>query len=123
MLLCCVGLALLPGLVLWENTWLRTGALQGAVLSSGLLAVLTGWLLLGWGRPFVRGPKFLRMAVQCMLFLALGLLVISQLLGNWLPARVSGNRPSLPAPGSRWRQVCARICWVWPRVMPSGGRA
>ena len=85
-LLCCVGLALLPGLVLWENTWLRTGALQGAVLSSGLLAVLTGWLLLGWGRPFVRGPKFLRMAVQCILFLALGLLVISQLLGNWLPS-------------------------------------
>ncbi|MFN3333889.1 MAG: hypothetical protein ACK47M_15380, partial [Caldilinea sp.] len=81
----CLMLAMLPAALLWENRWLRSGALIGRLYLAGPLAIMIFWLVAGWRRPYIGGRQFLRIVVQGIAFLALSTVTLSQLLAGWLP--------------------------------------
>lgn len=98
----CALLSLLPAMLLWESQWLRTPRLETSLILVGLLAVLAAWVVLGWRAPARAGPAWLRSLAQLLIFLVSGALIISQLLGGWLPSpleiwrsAVSGAWPAL----------------------------
>ena len=45
---------------------------RAPILASGLFSVLITWAILGWRRPFLRGPRLLWQIVQLLLFVILG---------------------------------------------------
>lgn len=81
----CLMLAMLPAALLWENRWLRSGALIGRLHLAGPLAVVIFWLIAGWRRPYIGRRRSLRIVMQGVALLALSALAISQLLAGWLP--------------------------------------
>jgi len=85
-LACCAALTVLPALLLWENRWLRVASLQAQLYYVGPQAVLCTWALLGWRRPWRATPRLFRIVIQSVLFVVIGIVLISQLLGGWLPA-------------------------------------
>ena len=82
----CLALAALPALLVAENGWLRSPALQARLTLLGPLAVAASWLVGGWRRPWTARPVSLRRIGQGLLFLLLGAAAISQALGEWLPS-------------------------------------
>ncbi len=88
-LLFCMALAVLPALLMAENNWLRGAALQARLASLGPLAVAAAWLIGGWRQPVQARPALLRRGVQLLVFLVLGLAVVGQVLGEWLPSPAS----------------------------------
>jgi transglutaminase-like putative cysteine protease len=120
----CVMLTMLPAALLWENRWLRSGALIGRLYAAGPLAILVFWVVAGWRRPLVGEHKVLRIAVQGVGLLLLTLLIGSQLLASWLPgpmlvwrAAVSGSWPILLAhAGEALQRVGVRYALWWQGV-------
>jgi hypothetical protein len=85
-LLLCIGLSMLPALLLQENGWIVSSVLEGWLLWIGPLAVVAAWLIGGWRRPWTAQPAWLRVATQAVLYLSLGLAAVTQILGEWLPS-------------------------------------
>lgn len=85
----CMALAMLPALLVAENGWLRSAALSARLEVLGPLAVAVGWLVSGWRRPLIAQPAWLPASLlrlgQGLLFVLVGLAVLSQMLGEWLP--------------------------------------
>lgn len=81
----CLLLVMLPAVLLWENRWLRSGALIGRLYAAGPLAILIFWFVAGWRRPRCGAPRILRIAMQGVTLLLLSILALSQLLATWLP--------------------------------------
>jgi len=106
----CMGLALLPALLVTENGWLRGQALQTRLGVLGPLAVVVGWLVAGWGRPWQAGPVFLRRTCQLILFLLLGLASAGQALGEWLP---STGMVWQAARSGQWGEPAAHVVDAW----------
>lgn len=120
----CLMLAMLPAALLWENRWLRSGALIGRLYLAGPLAIMIFWLVAGWRRPYIGGGQFLRIVIRGIALLALSTVTLSQLLAGWLPgpaligqAVVTGawNSPSLHAIESL-QQVGVRYMLWWQGV-------
>jgi transglutaminase-like putative cysteine protease len=81
----CFILTMLPAALLWENRWLRSGALIGRLYLAGPLAIVIFCLVAGWRRPRIGERRFLRIILQGIALLALSSLALSQLLAGWLP--------------------------------------
>ncbi len=83
----CMLLALLPTWALGENRLDELRRIQAGVDSVGPLAVLVTWWLLGWRQPrrFARARK-IRIALGVFVLLALGFVLITQILTGWLPS-------------------------------------
>ena len=83
--LLCLVLSMLPALLLQENNWLISTALQGRLLMVGPLGIAAAWLAGGWRRPFGGRPVWVWRLLQVLLFLFLGAAVLLQVVGEWLP--------------------------------------
>ncbi len=84
-LLLCMGLSTLPALLLQENRWLISPALGGRLSGVGPLAIVAVWLVGGWRRPFAGRPVWAWRLLQALIFLLLGIAVLLQILGEWVP--------------------------------------
>lgn len=80
-----MALAMLPAMLVWENEWLRGGPLLARLNTAGPLAVFCVWVVGGWRRPAAFGARFARMFLQGLALFVLSMLVVSQLLAEWLP--------------------------------------
>lgn len=107
-LLVCVGLAVLPVLLLYENGWVRGAGLQARLVAVAAVSVVVPWSLLGWRGPVIWRPRLFRIAITSTSILLLNLILTSQLLLNWLPA-----------PGTLW-QVGATGQWQLVLAETSG---
>jgi transglutaminase-like putative cysteine protease len=119
-LLLCVGLSVLPALLMLENRWLASPALQEGLLWLGPLAVAAAWLLGGWRAPWGPTVNFLRRILLVLLYLLVGALCLMQVLGAWLPgwglwwaALTTGAWPLLGQHAvEAWQGVGGRY-WLW----------
>jgi transglutaminase-like putative cysteine protease len=120
----CIGLSTLPALLMAENHWLLSPALEGRLLWLGPLAIATVWLVGGWRVPYGGRALWLRRALQLIFFLAVGFLLLMQVLGEWLPslgdwwrAFTTGAWPALRAHVvEAWGTVFSRYVLWWQGV-------
>ncbi len=84
-MLLCILLSVLPAILLEENRWLRSSSFQVRLNLLGPIAVVCTWAALGWRAPAEFRPGWLRRSIQLSVLIVAGALVITQLLGNWLP--------------------------------------
>ena len=92
----CLGLAIMPALVLNANRWIELRQGNTGMELVGAIAVLLTWLVLGWRSPFGlpkaegegRHGRLIsggRVLLQVVLLIILGFVVVTQLLASWLP--------------------------------------
>ncbi|MEZ4868408.1 MAG: transglutaminaseTgpA domain-containing protein [Caldilineaceae bacterium] len=129
--LICLVLAYLPSLALGENRVSELQRLQAGVDSIGPMAVIFLWAMLGWRQPRRSGRwPLLRNFLALFLFLAVGVVVISQAIIGWLPgigelwqAIRTSNWLALGLQiVSDWVQLSARVL-IWWQGVRSGGAA
>jgi hypothetical protein len=115
----CVALSMLPALLLQENGWLSP-VLGGRLLWVGPVAIVTAWFLAGWGQPLAVRPVWLWRALQVLLYLLIGVAVLMQILGEWLPGwgnlRLALTTRAWASLGQHiieaWLTVAGRY-WLW----------
>lgn len=81
----CMALAALPALLMVENGWLRSQPLQVRLYLVGPLAVIAGWSVGGWREPLPGRPAWARRSLQVLAYGLLGLAILGQVLGEWIP--------------------------------------
>lgn len=120
----CLALSTLPALLLQENNWLISTALQGRLLMVGPLGIAAAWLTGGWHRPFGGRPIWVWRLLQVLLFLLLGTAVLLQVVGEWLPgfgdwwlALTTGAWAALGQHAiAAWGTVASRFVLWWQGV-------
>ena len=135
-LLICAGLAAFPPLGLDALDWLDLRRIGSGLAWVGGLGVVAAWLILGWRRPWLdarRGRWWLNLlqALAALLLLTMtGLLVLSQLLGHWLPGFGdlwrAARTQAWSALGGEMLAAFARLAdhyALWWRGVQAGGAA
>lgn len=122
----CMLLAMLPAVALRANRWLDLGSFQSVLEIVGPLAVATVWWLWGW-----RSQKRERFGwLATLASLAIGLLLLSQLLLGWFPGPQSWWQAATTGAWSRpfveimgvWSQTVTRFA-LWLEGVAAGGAA
>jgi len=129
-LVACMLLAMLPALSLRANRWLTLGAYQVTLEVIGPLAVVCVWWLWGWRDPSRRSLGWLAPWWRLWWLLLIGVVVISQLILQWLPgprllwqAASSGDLTQIPAFGvAAWMRAFTRFV-LWREGIAAGGAA
>ncbi len=130
-LLATMLLAWLPARALGDNRIVEMRRIQATLDLIGPVAVVVTWLLLGWRAPRrVQRLPNARAVLTFLLFLLIGLLVLSQSMIGWLPSParlwqtiVTNSWPTLgQAMVTDWQQLMIRLAIWWQGVL-SGGAA
>lgn len=130
-LLVAMLLAWLPALALGDNRVIEMRRIQATLDLVGPVAVVVTWLLLGWRAPR-RKSRWGKLTplLTFLLFLLIGLLVLSQSMIGWLPGpsrlwqtvTTNGWVSLGQAMVADWQQLLTRLAIWWQGVL-SGGAA
>ncbi|MEZ4620646.1 MAG: hypothetical protein R2867_34765, partial [Caldilineaceae bacterium] len=119
----------LPALALGENRITEIRRMQVGIDLVGPAAVVTVWLLWGWRAPRTATRRHLWVGIgSFLLFLLIGVVVITQALVSWLPGirqlwqtLLSGSWPALlQGVFADWQQLFTRFALWWQGVQGGG---
>lgn len=111
-LITVAALSTLPAVVVFASGWLPRGRFEASLLLLGPLAVVIGWALAGW-RGRQHRTRIIRIAIISILFLSLGVFVITNLLSPWLPSLATLQNAWATQDGS---VIAAAIVENWGRL-------
>jgi transglutaminase-like putative cysteine protease len=114
-LLGCMMLSALPAAALRTNKWVELGSTQTALEFIGPVAVAAVWWANGWRTPRrTRRARWLWLLWLWLLFLAAGVLYVTQIAGKWIPSVGELWRAAV---GNGWTALAAAIVDDWAHMV------
>ncbi len=118
----------LPSPAMSANKWIRLQQTEGMLALAAPLAALATWLVLGWKQTWRARRPWLWALLIALVLLAVGALVLSQMLARWLPGPnmvLDGLRSRTWQPTQEfifdaWGRAAARYLLWWEGVQGRG---